>query len=79
MFFINIKKPLDIVITNTQVPKSTRKLVKMVGEKKQNHPNVVNPVMTSMGEVCKSFVELIKKEKVRTKHSEERSDELGMR
>ncbi|GMH81862.1 hypothetical protein TL16_g09067 [Triparma laevis f. inornata] len=64
MFFINIKKPLDIVITNTQVPKSTRKLVKMVGEKKQNHPNVINPVMTSMGEVCKSFVELIKKEKV---------------
>lgn len=51
---------LNLVLTNTAIPRRTSDLVAGVGKLKDEHPKISNPIMDSMGEVSREAYKLIK-------------------
>ena len=50
---------LQLLLTNTKVPRSTNALVAGVGAKKEKYPNVINPILDSIDNIslrcCEAF------------------------
>ena len=49
--FLHNFPPLNVILTNTKVPRSTKHLVRGVRELKQEHPEIVNPILDSIGNI----------------------------
>ncbi|XP_055378193.1 uncharacterized protein LOC129609926 [Condylostylus longicornis] len=53
---INMKEKLPILLIDTNVSRSTAKLVQQVSELKQDLPNVIDHILCAMGEIVKAAV-----------------------
>ena len=53
--------PLDILLTNTNVPRSTKVLVAKVKELRDGFPEIVNPILESIEKISQEFISLCSK------------------
>lgn len=54
-FVLDAHHPLNLIMVNTHVPRSTKKLVASVGTLLRQHPRVVQPILDAMGAIAKIF------------------------
>jgi len=73
--FDNFPK-LNVVLTNTFVPRSTKVLVRGVKKFKDDFPSIVDPILDSIGEISRTFCKDVLASKVITDESSRKISRL---
>lgn len=58
---VHLSNPLNILLVDTKISRSTAKLVEKVANLRNDHPKLVDHIMSAMGELVEDAVTILEK------------------